>query len=429
MSSVRFTNHNHQDVGLILLTLGFLFALELEGAESVTPSTLHLTAPRDYQVHQRVTRDEGTMIVTGSLASAGEAAVRLAVRLIGKNAAAIADWQKVADIKAGAATFRGAVTAPSGGWYRLEARAMDGAIVVAHGAVEHVGVGEIFVIAGQSNSANYGGQRKQTKTRLVATFHNGKWQLSNDPQPGASGAGGSFIPSFGDAMVERFEVPVGIIATGVGGTSVREWLPRGTQFPNPPTITGNVRQLGAEKWESKGRLFDRFVARMQQAGLRGFRAVLWHQGESDANQRDASRTLAGGLYRQYLEQLIQDSRRELGWNCPWFVALVSYHTPDDPASPEIRAAQRGLWQSGVAQEGPDSDALTEDYRSGNGKGVHFNAAGLREHGLRWAHKVSPWLEQELLNTSRPKIVPKSNRAHKDAGDFRDPCPPRPRRRG
>ena len=41
--------------------------------------------------------------------------------------------------------------------------------------------------------------------------------------------------------------------------------------------------------------------------------MLWHQGESDANQADKTRTLAGNLYREYLEKLIRDSRRETGW--------------------------------------------------------------------------------------------------------------------
>jgi hypothetical protein len=72
---------------------------------------------------------------------------------------------------------------------------------------------------------------------------------------------------------------------------------------------------------------------------------------------------------------------------------VSYHTPDDTGSPEIRAAQQALWKSGVALEGPDSDAMVGDLREHGGKGVHFSGKGLREHGARWAAIVSRWLEQ------------------------------------
>ena len=227
---------------------------------------------------------------------------------------------------------------------------------------------------------------------MVAAFSGTEWALAHDPQPGASGSGGSFVPPFGDALAARFKVPVGIIATGVGATSVREWLPRGTRFPNPPTLTGHVRALPSGEWESDGSLFNRLVERMKQLGPRGFRAVLWHQGESDANQQDANRTLSGELYRKFMEELIRGTRHEVGWEFPWFVAQVSYHTPDDAASPDIRAAQRALWKSAVAVEGPDSDALVGDLRDGGGKGVHFSGRGLREHASRWADKVAPWLD-------------------------------------
>ena len=162
----------------------------------------------------------------------------------------------------------------------------------------------------------------------------------------------------------------------------------------PPTLTDRVRQLPSGEWESNGEAFDTFVARARQLGRQGFRAVLWHQGESDANQQDPTRTLPGNLYRQYLEQLIVDSRQAIGWNTPWFVAQVSYHVPGDEASPEIRAAQASLWRDGIALEGPDSDALKGEFRDANGNGVHFNGPGLRELATRWETKVAPWLDRQ-----------------------------------
>jgi hypothetical protein len=134
---------------------------------------------------------------------------------------------------------------------------------------------------------------------------------------------------------------------------------------------------------------------MKQLGPHGFRAVLWHQGESDANQRDPTRTLPGNLYHEYLEKVIRESRREIGWDAPWFVAQVSYHVPGDEASPDIRTAQASLWRDGIAQAGPDTDALKGDLREAGGKGVHFSGPGLCEHAARWVDKVAPWLEQQL----------------------------------
>ncbi|MEO8352444.1 MAG: sialate O-acetylesterase, partial [Chthoniobacteraceae bacterium] len=285
--------------------------------------------------------------------------------------------------------------APSGGWHPLEVRILRGDEVRAEAVIEHVGIGEVFVVAGQSNSANHGEEKQRTQTGRVATFDGQRWQLANDPQPGASGQGGSFLPPFGDAIAQRFNVPVGFIACGIGATSVREWLPRDTLFPNPPTRIDRVRLFPSGGWKSKGEAFEIFWRRMKAMGPNGFRAMLWHQGESDANQRNPARTLPGDLYREYLEKIIRESRREIGWEAPWFVAQVSYHGPDDESSPDIRAAQASLWKDGIANEGPDTDAIKGEFREKGGRGIHFSGAGLREHAARWMDKVAPWLERQI----------------------------------
>lgn len=367
---------------LSILVVAALFgAGPLLAAE--TQPLLRLDEPLDYQVFQRQSATKGKVRVAGRVPRGTD---RLEVKIDG-------DWQPV-EFKAGDGAFRAELSVPPGGWYSCLARAMRAGKVLATAAVPHVGVGEVFVVAGQSNSANFGEEKQSTKTGRVAAFDGTRWQLANDPQPGAQGNNGSFIPPFGDAMAERLKVPVGIVACGVGGTSVREWLPKGATFPNPPTVPVYVQQLPGGAWESKGILFPGFCLRMKQLGPHGFRAVLWHQGESDANQK-APHTLPANLYRQYLTQLIHDSRREIGWDAPWFVAQASYHVPGDEASPDIRAAQKSLWDAGIALEGPDTDALKGKLREQNGQGVHFSGQGLREHAARWAEKVAPWVEAQL----------------------------------
>jgi hypothetical protein len=304
------------------------------------------------------------------------------------------DWQPVPfDPAAGAFHTHHRVTA--GGWYACRLRATRAGTVLATAEVPHVGVGEVFVVAGQSNAANHGEERLRPQTGQVSAFDGARWRPADDPQPGASGDGGSFLPPFGDGIADRFRVPVGLVACGIGATSVREWLPAGSRFPNPPTLTGRVRQSPDGGWESQGEAFAQLTRRLQQLGPHGFRAVLWHQGESDANQPDPARTLPGDRYREYLTELIRASRREAGWAAPWFVAQASYHVPGDEGSPDIRAAQAALWDSGVALAGPDTDALKGDLRDNQGRGVHFSGRGLREHAARWVAKVAPWLEAEL----------------------------------
>ena len=387
--------------GFALVCFALLCALCEQSFAADAVASLNLTSPSDYQVFQRATRLKGIVVVSGSVASGAKGDVPVEVleaRLLGKplEGELAGVWQRL-PFDPRVAAFRAELPAPAGGWYRFEIRARRSGTNVAEMAVERVGVGEVFVVAGQSNSANHGEKRQESKTGMAGAFNGVRWQMANDPQPGASGNGGSFMPAFADTMHGRFKVPIGIVATGIGATSVREWLPRGVRFPNPPTLTGRVVTVGQGEWESNGSIFSGFTSRIKELGPRGFRAVLWHQGESDANQRDADRTLTGELYRRYMEQLIRGARREAGWDCPWFVALASYHSPDDTGSPDIRSAQRALWKSGLALEGFDSDALAGDHRDGGGRGVHFSEKGLKAHGKAWEERVGTWLERVLAS--------------------------------
>ncbi len=356
-----------------------------------------IESPQDYQVAQRDAKNVGTFRVRGRLGEAGRKTDALEYRVGTEDKPG--EWRRLdAGVKDG--QFAATVEVAAGGWYRLDVRAAAGGKTIAQATVGRVGVGEVFVVAGQSNSANHGAEKQTTKTGRVAAFDGTAWQPANDPQPGASGTGGSFLPPFGDAVAEKFGVPVGLVACGVGATSVREWLLKGATFPNPPTLEGHVRKLAEGRWESKGELYASLCDRMKQLGPHGFRAVLWHQGESDANQKDATRTLPGKLYREYLERLIRDTRKDIGWESPWFVAQVSYHGPGDESSPDIRAAQAALWKAGVALEGPDSDALKGGLRDSGGNGVHFSGPGLREHATRWVEKVGPWLQRQAAGKGR-----------------------------
>lgn len=379
---------------LLLLGLwgSWLLSAPAAGAGApASPSWIRLASPLDYQVVQRSSRTAGELRIRGG-ASFEISRATWEARLVNPGHATA--WQLL-DVSGLGDRFDAVLPVPAGGWYRLEVRASTSGQVVAESAVEHVGIGELLVVAGQSNAANHGEERQVTRTRRVAAFDGEQWRIADDPQPGASGHGGSFLPPLGDELVERLDVPVGFIACGIGATSVREWLPKGATFPRPPTLEGRVTQLPSGEWASKGEAFEMLVSRLKQLGRHGFRAVLWHQGESDANQADPTRTLPGNLYREYLERLIRESRREIGWDAPWFVAQASYHVPGDEASPDLRAAQASLWSDGIALEGPDSDALKGPLRESGGQGVHFSGEGLRVHAAKWAEKVAPWMEAQL----------------------------------
>lgn len=375
------------------MALLFLWSFASQAAEVTNAIVLKLTSPQTRQIFQRLDKETGIVLATGTFSDGIQEGDVLEARFTGTPRAQ--GWRTVAFLRGGQTNFHAEVETTPGGLYTLFMRVQRGRETLAETKVEWIGVGEIFVVAGQSNSANHGDTKQRTRNGRVMVFDGTEWKLAHDPISGASGDGGSFIPPFGYIISEHLKVPIGIIAAGAGGTSVREWLPRGARFPNPPTVTNNVTQISATEWESKGDLFANLTARMKQLGPRSFRAVLWHQGESDANQADASRTLSGELYQKYLTQLIQESRKSIGWNVPWFVAQASYHTPEDTSSADIRAAQTAVWQSGIARQGPDTDMLTGKMRDLDGKGVHFSHEGLNAHAQLWADKVIPWLEQQL----------------------------------
>jgi len=372
---------------IFLLLAGCFFSIA-----TVSASDFELLSPLDYQVIQRTTAVSGSIPISIRIPADLPPHSFLEVRIIVDSNPE--PWKVLTVARTGDALST-QLDWKSGGWFQLELRVTIDEKIVWEDSVAHVGIGEVFVVAGQSNSANHGEERLKTNTNMVSAFDGQRWQIANDPQPGASGQGGSFMPPFGDAMATRFNVPIGIVACGIGATSVREWLPEGDAFPNPPTIEDRVIRLPNGNWQSKGEAFASLIASLQSQGPGRVRAVLWHQGESDANQRDPSRTLEGSRYRASLVRLIEASRKEIAWDVPWFVAQVSYHVPGDEESPEIRAAQASLWIDGIALEGPDSDALKGDLRENNGQGVHFSSQGLKAHGEEWARKVAPWLTSEL----------------------------------
>ena len=307
---------------------------ELFAVPPVYKEPLTVFAPLDWQVFQRRTRTEGPIALRGRCALPCD---RLEYRLTGPSL--MGDWRQewsVLPMNPVTHEFAAAVTTPAGGWYRGELRALKEGKVVASHSIEHIGVGEVFVVAGQSNSTNNGQEKLSPLSGLVSTFSGDDWRPADDPQPGVhdSSFRGSFFPPLGDALAQRFKVPIGFASTGHGGTSVVHWYPA-------------------------GELFNWMETRILQLGPQGFRALLWHQGESDG-------ATPATEYRDRLKAVIEESNRRAGWSFPWMVALAT-----GPGGP--RDGQLQLWADGAAVPGPDTELLRE-YRDDlpkGGKGAHY----------------------------------------------------------
>ena len=322
-----------------------------------------LTEPYGGLIAQRQDDGMGTIRIAGFLdeALADSAQIR-AVPMDSSEAAVPTSWQTVP-------TSDGHFSADfelPGGWYRLEARGMKGNEMTSRtSSPRPVGVGEVFVIAGQSNSANDGlPVLTPEDERVLGLDAVGNWGHAADPQPRATGTGGSPWPVFGDLLAAQLDVPIGIVSVGWGGTTVKQWLPNADGPDTAP-------------------LYNRLRSALETLGPDGARAVLWHQGETDALEETDRST-----YAQRLSLLIEHARTDAGFDIPWGVAQAAFQ-PQNPADaiPVILDAQRDVIRDDpLVFAGPNTDLLGLDLRYDD---IHFNEEGLRQHAALWVDAVQP----------------------------------------
>lgn len=319
---------------------------------------LELLSPRDWQVFQRRDKLAGSLLISGRINARFDKAF---YRITGKGLSGRSFSGKWQQLSAPEGSFDLQVEGPAGGWYRVEVRAELRGETVAEAAAERVGIGEVIVGAGQSNSTNWGQELIEQTSGMVSMTDGVLWQRLEGAVigPHDRSGGGSYYAALGDRLYEEFGVPVGIASTGHGGSIVEHWGPG-------------------------GELYEYMTERLRQLGKGGCRALLWHQGESNANcDSDA-------IY-EAMKTIIETSRQDAGWYVPWFVAKVSYNNAEAPMIEPIRRVHQRLWDTGVALEGPDTDLLTGDARDYDGAGIHFSKKGLRAHGEMWADKLIPYI--------------------------------------
>lgn len=138
---------------------------------------------------------------------------------------------------------------------------------------------------------------------------------------------------------------------------------------------------GVNYWQPGEPACPRLEHVLKALGSHGARAVLWHQGETDAING-----MPADEYEQLLTNLIKLSREAGGYDIVWLVANASFCPDQWDAEPAkfkaIRKAQQALWRKGIALRGPDTDQLRDPkYRSGDR--IHFSEFGLRVHAERW----------------------------------------------
>lgn len=326
-----------------------VFGSPTSNGSGVTPPVV--TLPTSRQVVQRNASNVGTIPVTGTAT-----AHRVEARAVGPTTTS---WQTIANNPNGA--FSGSLTGvAAGGWYAVEVRTVSNDNPSNPVTINKVGVGDIYITCGQSNSANYGSPAITASDDRVSAWNyaNGAWTLATDPMPGAGGTGGSVWTRLGDLLAAREDIPVAFACLGVGSTRVEQWIPGSTHYES------------------------RLKTAVKAFPVNGFRAVLWHQGESDSIDGVSAAT-----YASRLNSMITQSRTDAGWSIPWYVAEVSFHSSSLLANEEpVAAGQRQVVHADpLVFFGPSTDAFhLEDANGGKLRdSVHFNSAGLLDHATQW----------------------------------------------
>lgn len=186
-------------------------------------------------------------------------------------------WQQMNVVSS---DYDGPLDVPAGGWYTIEVRALNNVTTAAETSVLKIGIGDIFITAGQSNSTNCGDTPMTPAYDTISAWTGSAWRHAYDPQPICYGAADicSTTPGYqaspwsrlGDILAEELDVPIGFISVGYGGTAISQWHPTGgTLYPR---IQGALTDV-AQRWYSCDSLAsgrERCTGRDQRSNLRRY---------------------------------------------------------------------------------------------------------------------------------------------------------------
>lgn len=264
--------------------------------DSVTASDLPplpsvtIMTPSAYQVVQRDGTDTADISISGTYT--------------GTPTALEASWN--------GASYQTIVSSPTGGTFSgtlLDQPVGQGTLSVrfagttTSASVPYVGVGDVFVIAGQSNAV---GQGTSNQSYASSTFKAGVysvgyfWQELTDPvgtnfgQSDAIGNntlyGGSVWPLLASYIMQNEHMPVAFVPSAKNGSGL-----------TVPGVSGSGQWTIPGNHEDRTTLYGSMVHRARSAG--GVKAVLWWQGETDglsttteATYEAALNTLADTIY-------------------------------------------------------------------------------------------------------------------------------------
>lgn len=233
----------------------------------------------------------------------------------------------------------------------------------------------LFLLVGQSNMAGRGVIEDQDRVppdRVLTLNKEGNWKPAVDPlhfdKPDVVGVG--IGRTFGIEIAKSDpNVTIGLIPCGVGGSPISAWEP------------------GVYYKPTDSHPYDDAIVRAGKALRAGvLKGILWHQGEGDSKDELAE------VYESKLHELIARFRSDLeAPDVPFIAGQMGQfeERPWDEAKKKVDQAHRDL-----PEKVKHTAFVTSDGLNHQGDEIHFDSAGYRELGRRYA-------EAYLQLTTRP----------------------------
>lgn len=280
------------------------------------------------------------------------------------------------------------------GWYTLKLKVTDNNFSENEITIQNVGVGEVFIIAGQSNAQGgrppdggfytsifFGAQ--DIRVNCIDRYYNAEetdyaipviTKINNETNIAPAGRASWCWAKLGDLIANAYQVPVLFINAAIGATNIQQWYNGSLGLMVYDEISNRTYSNGWPYAHLKNSL-------NYYANLFGVRTILWHQGEGNTPNFGEN----GNNFNSYTSQLIgliNNSRLNFNNNMSWVVARVSRF--GDGYNNNLKTAQTFVGQKPGFNTflGPDTDEIQPSaaLRDAN---VHFRGTGLVDLANAW----------------------------------------------
>jgi hypothetical protein len=343
-------------------------------------SQIKITSPTFQAVYQRDITGQRELTVSGTFTALMDKIEVRAVPVV-QGQGVETPWQDLQVAPKGG-VFMGKITL-YGGWYTLEVRGVSDGKIIGRDVLSRVGIGEVFIIAGQSNAQGlkgypWGPSAQDDRVLYVDNYQNDEIgtypDLLTDPVPPTFSKitnGIAFMSPrgqtawcwglLGDQLVQKLNVPVLFINTAWEGTAIENWSYSAQGIPTKNKYGGFTYNPGMPYANLR-------IAARNYGNQYGVRAILWMQGEADALFKTSL-----SFYRDNLQLIINRLSTETNKRITWVIARTSRTSPPNTTvssvNPTIIAAQNAVLETtfNPTYPGPETDNLVPD----RGDGTHF----------------------------------------------------------